>query len=289
MSSELPFTPAFTTMATPDPVPDGANPDLYVEDRRLASTVLLLRDRVSGPGVEVYVHERANTMSRFPEATVFPGGGVDAMDLVQPHPEMWEGPGATWWAQQLGCSQLHARALVLSAVREVFEESGFLLAVDRDGQMISDATKYAQQRAAMERHELGLADFLLSEGLRIRSTMLRPFARWQGPPPSTRQFDTFSFAVAWPQGHDVVDPSGEATSAGWFRPELLLDGWEAGLVRLVVPTWNQLRRLCEFDSVSEVMALLDNVRLQPETGLPVQDPRYLHFHAVTSAKRPKRF
>ena len=74
---------------------------------RHSSTVMLLRDTLSGP--EVYVQERASTMAFCAEMTVFPGGGVDSRDMPgdvdgdgQPSPEIrWQGQSTTWWAERL--------------------------------------------------------------------------------------------------------------------------------------------------------------------------------------------
>lgn len=74
---------------------------------RHASTVILLRDTLSGP--EVYVQERASTMAFCAEMTVFPGGGVDARDMpgdvdgdgVDSPDVRWSGPDVRWWAHRL--------------------------------------------------------------------------------------------------------------------------------------------------------------------------------------------
>src|SRR3954464_6585207 len=82
---------------------------------RLASTVVLMREPF-----EAYLIRRVATMAFAASMYVFPGGRVDPRDSAVTMPDQW---GA-----RPGQDEPTARAIVCAAVREVFEESGVLLA-----------------------------------------------------------------------------------------------------------------------------------------------------------------
>src|SRR4051794_39597235 len=89
---------------------------------------MLVRDRVHAPAgsaLEVFVLHRVAGMAFAPSVTVFPGGGVDETDRQE---LPWDGPDRQWWATHLGTGPERAGALVVAAVRELFEETGVLLA-----------------------------------------------------------------------------------------------------------------------------------------------------------------
>ncbi|PRQ10730.1 NUDIX hydrolase [Corynebacterium sp. 13CS0277] len=260
------------------------------DGRKLAATVLLIRDGASG--LEVYVQERTHTMPTFPQATVFPGGGVDARDYATPTPHLWAWHDADHFKTLMGVDRDTARALVFAAVREVFEETGLLLVVDQAGEVLKDARRFHAERLAMEAHMLPLFHFLDDHGLRVDSRLLVPFARWVGPPglELSRQYDTFSFLVHSPAGQEPDDRhTRETTSAGWFSPQVLLDGFAAGLLDLVLPTWSQVRRLAQFSSVEDAFAHPPAYPLIPRNEVIRAEPWYEEYAEIRAARGPRRF
>src|ERR1700712_1578533 len=154
---------------------------------------MLLRE---GPGdraggaLEVFVLHRVAGMAFAPSVTVFPGGGVDPTDHdVAP----WTGPDRDWWATRLGTTVARAAALVVAAIRELFEETGVLLA---DGPAPESA------RAAIADHRIGLAEVLQTHRLRLDSGVLRPWATGTPRGGNPRRYDTFFFLAALPAGQE---------------------------------------------------------------------------------------
>ena len=68
-------------------------------------------------------------------------------------------------------------------------------------------------------------------------------------------------------------------------PQLLLDGWRHGLVRLAIPTWAQLSFLARFPTADEAMAAADAADLSPVVGDPVDDPRYAEYFTTSWVDR----
>ncbi|QPK80019.1 NUDIX domain-containing protein [Corynebacterium lizhenjunii] len=252
---------------------------------RLAATIIVVRD--GDEGLEVWVQERVPTMRNYPGHVVFPGGGVDPRDFpprTWDSGELWSGASTISMARLMGVTRYKAHALVFAAARELFEEAGALLVRDLGGDVLADARAYHTDRLALESHRISFTDFLEKERLKLDADLLAPWARWAGVDRG-QWFDTFFFVATLPPGQALDATTFEAADANWFSPQLLLDGWRAGLVRLALPTWAQLVRLCDYARVRDVMnsASLSDLRLV--IGEPVDDPRYHEYFTTIPIER----
>jgi len=188
---------------------------------RDAATVVLLRDRPTGP--EVYLLRRVQAMAFAGGMHVFPGGSVDPAD-AEAHVR-WTGPSAARWAEALGASEPLARALVCAAVRETFEESGVLLAGPSEHELLADVScdEWEAEREALEAREQSLSQLLERRGLVLRSDLLRPLAHWITPEVEPKRFDTRFFLAQLPAGQVCRDVGGEADDRVWVRPDQALE------------------------------------------------------------------
>lgn len=251
---------------------------------RLAATVLLLRDTTEG--LRVWIQERVSTMRNYPGHVVFPGGGVDPRDFPPrswDSGELWAGRSVVSMARRMGVTKYKAHALVFAAARELFEEAGTLLAIREDG-LVSDASRYHRERELLESHEISFTEFLEHNGMRVDTDMFLPWSRWAGED-NNHWFDTFFFIGLLPEGQEPDGETGEADDAGWFDPQLVLDGWRAGLVRLAIPTWAQLKRLTSYSSVKEVLDDASFSDLRPIIGDPRDDERYREYFTTFPVNR----
>jgi 8-oxo-dGTP pyrophosphatase MutT (NUDIX family) len=235
------------------PTSSGASPELPTELIRPAATVMLIRDTF--PGLEVFVLRRVAAMAFAPGMTVFPGGGVDPTDRIGPlH---WLGPDESWWADHLHVEPVGARELLIAAVRELFEETGVLLAgLSGDGPVVGldDST-----RLAVLDHRLTLSAALEAANLQVRADLLRPWANWITPPGRTRRYDTFFFVAALPEGQQAEMLTTEADLGQWRSPQALFAERAAGTTALMPPTIAMLDDLAGYGSVADVMAAERNV------------------------------
>ena len=222
---------------------------------RLAATVILLRE--SG-GPQVYVIRRVATMAFAAGMYAFPGGSVDPRDTeVQPR---WAGPSPAEWAARLAVpDEGTARSIVCAAVREVFEESGVLLAGPDAAGVVGDvsAPAWESARLALLAREVGLAELLAARGLMLRSDLLAPWSRWITPEFEPRRFDTYFFLARLPEPQRTRDVGGEAAHVLWGRPTDLLD------LPMLPPTTATLRALARYHSVDAAMAAAQRRDLAP--------------------------
>lgn len=233
--------------------PEGAHAPAEPVTPRLASTVMLLRDD-EGP-LEVFMLRRVAQMEFAASMHVFPGGGADPRDAEDELP--WAGPTVAEWAELLRTDEADARMLVAAAVREIFEETGVLLASPaRDPREPAriDPDEARGLRRALVAREVGFGQVLLERHLVLRSDLLRYRAHWITPVVESRRYDTRFFVAAVPAGQDPDGDTTEADQSGWTRPQALLDAFADGDVMLVPPTIVCLEQLAE---VSTVRAALE--------------------------------
>ncbi|MFF9647222.1 NUDIX hydrolase [Kitasatospora aureofaciens] len=228
---------------------------------RPAATVVLLRDCADGP--EAYLLRRRTSMAFAAGMYAYPGGGVDPRDAeVEPG---WAGPSPEEWACRLGVDARTARAVVCAAVRETFEEAGVLLA-GPDAHSVSAPRDWTAERAALEAHELSLAEFLRDHGLVLRSDLLGGWARWITPEFEERRYDTWFFVAALPAGQRAALEVGEADRVAWLTPAEAVRGYHEGRFGMLPPTVTVLRELSPVRTAAEALAAAAGRTLEPVLG-----------------------
>lgn len=219
---------------------------------KLASTVMLLRDD-TGP-LEVFMMRRVAQMAFAASMHVFPGGGTDPRDAEDELP--WAGPEVGEWAELLQTDEAAARMLVAAAVREIFEETGVLLAspVDAQTEAVHLEPEDARElRRRLVAKEIGFGQVLLERRLVLRSDLLRYHAHWITPEIEPRRYDTRFFLAAVPAGQDPDGDNTESDLSEWVRPQQVLDAAQAGDVMLLPPTIVCLEQLVGLETVSAAL------------------------------------
>jgi len=213
-----------------------------------SASIVLLRD--GDCGLEVFLLRRHGSSSAFGGAHVFPGGKVDAADR-----ELDAGRHLDLVASQLpvhlGEPELplpDAVGLYVAAVRELFEETGVLLAAS-----VTDAQAPCRLSGLLQDgHSFHTALHHLD--LRLQTTELAPWSRWITPliPNfSRRRFDTRFFLAAMPTGQQAAHDNQEAVDSIWLTPRAALQAYWDHQIELAPPQIMglvQLARLADVDS-----------------------------------------
>lgn len=199
---------------------------------RDAATIALVRD--GADGLETYLLRRRSTLEFAPGVLVFPGGAVHDDDR---QPLEWIGPDAGEWARRFRCDEDTARALVIAAVRETFEESSVLFASPAGGgPVVPDTSIFETERRALDAGELAFADFLEAHDLVIRADLLGAWGHWITPAFEPKRYDTRFFVAAVPEGQRVGELPREADGASWWPISALWPEIDAGSIILLPPT-----------------------------------------------------
>ena len=177
---------------------------------RPASSVVLLRD--SPTGLETWLGYRPGASPL--GVLAFPGGSLEASD---DDTAGWLGPSPQQWAEQMGAADVGlARRHVVGAIRELFEETGVLLA-GPDLSTTVEATSTAEwmrAREAVANQEKSFTELLAKRGISLRTDLLKPLVNWLSPDFAHRRFDTRYFAATVPVNQQ---PSLLASKGVWGR------------------------------------------------------------------------
>jgi 8-oxo-dGTP pyrophosphatase MutT (NUDIX family) len=187
---------------------------------RLASSVVLLRD--SPTGLETWLAYRPGSSPL--GVLAFPGGSLDAAD---DDPVPWLGPSPQHWAEQMGTDDVGlARRHVLGAIRELFEETGLLLAgPDMAGTVEGTSTpEWMRARVAVAEQEKTFPEILAKRGLSVRTDLLKSLVNWRSPDFAHRRFDTRYFAATVPLNQQPTLLEGKGVWGRWVNAADVIAG-----------------------------------------------------------------
>lgn len=228
-----------------------------VEPRPAVSVVLTRQ----GTGtLEVLLLHRASTMAFLPGRLVFPGGGVDPRDAGD---DLLDDAAVGGIATDLRVSRAEARTKVTTAVREMFEETGILLA---HGGPDVPADVLDRERERTLARDTTVAAVLDRLGRTVSAADLKPWARWVTPAVSPVRFDVTFFLAALPDGQAARHLSTEALDTTWWTPADVLAAEAAGEVQLATPQHVLLTELAGIATLAEAFGSardLDPVCPQP--------------------------
>ncbi len=186
-----------------------------------AATVLLAR----GPGSpECFVVRRAETLRFMGGFQAFPGGRVIPSD-----------------ADLAGSTDAVAIQRV-AAVRELFEETGVLIARRAEGSFPADADLAGPRRELLADSD-AFAALLRRLGLTIRPDDLEYVGTLITPPFSAVRFDTAFFTALAPPGQTPTVQAGELDAGEWLSADAALQAWEQGQTLVSPPTVSLLEAI----------------------------------------------
>jgi 8-oxo-dGTP pyrophosphatase MutT (NUDIX family) len=212
-----------------------------------SATVVVLRD--AGDDLEVFLLRRHGESEVLGGAFVFPGGKSDREDAEWA--DRLDRPAADLHAL-LGEPELtetEAAALYVTAIRELFEETGLLLADVTPGQ--------AREAWALLRQGPRFDELLAPMGLQLLASRLHPWSRWITPTLGSvtrKRFDTRFFVATVPPGQEPRHDEHEATEGIWLAPRAALRQYWDGRIALAPPQIMSLNHLARHRTVASVVA-----------------------------------
>lgn len=218
---------------------------------RPASTIVLMRDTPGG--AQVLLMRRNRSAGFVPGAYVFPGGRVDEADA---DPSLWgetplpARPAPSFWA---------------AAIRELFEETGVLLAREETGGFAPDATTpvWAEWRDSLLEGRTTLRRMLEAHGLRLALDRIIHLAHWITPVAEPRRYDTHFFLASMPASREAAADPREMSDAQWLSPAQALDRFASGDLPMVFPTVRTIEMLAAFETVGAALEGLRDRLVQP--------------------------
>jgi 8-oxo-dGTP pyrophosphatase MutT (NUDIX family) len=189
---------------------------------------------------------RRHEDSSFGAAYAFPGGVVDPEDRAVHDYCVGLSP-------EEADSRLGVRGEGLdyysAAIRELFEESGVLLA---DAGRATEALEPA--RAALNDCSDNWADFVVRNKLQLRCDELHYFSHWITPPSLEKRYSTRFFIAAMPEGQTAVHCGTELVDSRWSTATEALEAGRAGELRLHFPTVKTLENIARHRTFDALMS-----------------------------------
>ena len=236
-------------------------PSLEARPPRASATLVVVRD--APEGIEVLLSRRAERGDHNSGAWVFPGGIVDPGDRLA-H-ECCAGIDEAAANARLGLAD-GALGYYVAAVRECFEESGLLYAVDSSGALVAldgdAAAALLAWRGPLHRGERTVPELCREFGLTLALDRLVYLSHWLTPLGRAKRFDTRFFIAELPAAQTAEFDGTEMVEQLWLRPADALA--RAVELKLMTPTQTTLALIGRFDAVA---ALLAWARAPREIGL----------------------
>lgn len=209
-----------------------------------AATAVLVRNGERGP--ELLLLKRHRAAGFVPGAYVFPGGRVDDEDsdpaLVEMVGPVPRGAEPAYW---------------LAVVREVFEETGVLLACSTDGVACLDAGSdpaLARWRSALLDGDATLLDVMRAENLRPDISRMVYCSHWITPVAEPKRYDTRFFLAELPEACGATIDEREMSHAVWLTADDAIAQFQRGELPMVFPTVKTIELLKPYASVDDMLA-----------------------------------
>lgn len=209
---------------------------------RPSSTVVLVRAASGDP--EVFMVRR-HAKSSFGEAHAFPGGVVDPEDGAVY--DYCTGVSAHKADTNLGV-KVDGLDYYSAAVRELFEESGVLLANPDDVAEGLDAA-----RDALNEGSDNWADFVTRNELELHCDQIHYVSHWTTPPSQEKRYSTRFFVAAIPAGQEASHCGGELTDSCWMTAHDALAARRAGDITMHYPTIKTLESIERHKTLDDLM------------------------------------
>lgn len=226
---------------------------------RPAASVLLVRPGAAAP-IEVYMIRRQQSMRFLGGFYAFPGGKVDPADADPPLLARCRGLAADAVERIFpGKEGAPALAYWVTAARELLEETGLLLATDRDGRAISAADPavaaiVAGMRQALVAESGRLLELLAALDWYLDVAPLRYLSHFITPPSSPIRFTARFFLAPLPEGQAPRLFTEETSEGLWIAPAEGVKRYEGGDMPMAEPAESGLRYLAGFPSLDALWA-----------------------------------
>lgn len=221
-----------------------------------SATIVLIREAASDPEI-LMVRRRAG--DAFGDSYTFPGGVVDG-DESAAH-AFCQGKTAEHADTELNVTS-GGLDYYSAAVRELFEETGILLARNPRGSWaFSDDSKSESRlrelRGALNSGALPWAELLRKHDLCVACDALRYFSFWETPVRLPKRWATRFFLAEVPPGQDAEHDGNELTDSCWMTAADVLSSGDSGDMKLPFPTIASLREFAAFRTVDAMLVWAD--------------------------------
>jgi glyoxylase-like metal-dependent hydrolase (beta-lactamase superfamily II)/8-oxo-dGTP pyrophosphatase MutT (NUDIX family) len=235
-----------------------------------AAAVILLRHNTNPQDPEVFLVKRSEKLAFLGGFHAFPGGQFDAGDGL---------------ISVKNCDEADTATSISCAARELFEETGVLLA--RGGEALTQG----QRDSLLDDLQSGRMSWgmlLTHYDLHLDAADFTFIGRWVTPPFSARRFDTWFFLVNCPpKQRPQVGEDAELQSGEWTQASAAFARWQRSEILAAPPVLHALDTLSAglTDDLVERFLLKPNAHREPVRTIEFR-PNYICFPVRTPTKPP---
>jgi glyoxylase-like metal-dependent hydrolase (beta-lactamase superfamily II)/8-oxo-dGTP pyrophosphatase MutT (NUDIX family) len=236
-----------------------------------AAAVILLRHKTNPDNPEVFWVKRSLKLVFLGGFYAFPGGQAEASDGEAPVANSADDPDRA--------------AMISCAAREMFEETGVLLARGAETLTVGQRTSVLDD---LESGRMSWPDLLKHYGLRLDANDFTFVGRWVTPPFAPRRFDTLFFLVKCPPKQEPrVTGEAELESGEWISAREAFEKWKRNETLAAPPTLHVLKTLAGglTDDLVERFLSEPQAHRQPTRKIEFR-PNYICFPVRTPTKPP---
>lgn len=226
---------------------------------RPAASIALVRPGVAEP-LDVYMIRRHERMRFLGGYYAFPGGKVDVADAAPEALARVQGLTPETAEERLQNREgLPSLAFWVAAVRELFEETGILMACDAGGRPIDQGDSSVEDqversRKALMAGESGLTALLARGGWFYDAAPLRYLSHFITPASSPIRFTARFFVSPLPAGQEPRLFLEETSEGFWIGPRDGYRRYQAGEMPMAEPAEYALGYLAQFGSLDDLWA-----------------------------------
>jgi 8-oxo-dGTP pyrophosphatase MutT (NUDIX family) len=233
-----------------------------------ATTVILLRE-CDPEGFEVFLLKRHEKSSFMGGNFVYPGGRVDredgSLELCSYSRGITFEDAHRIFGRTLSPEESFAHWI--AGIRELFEESGILLAYDHDGNPFKykneeDRQRFIDYRDQLQKGKITICQIAKESNILLALDQLHYYAHWITPEARSERFDTLFFLARHPEGQEASYDQKETTEGIWTAPRKALEENSKGKMALSPPTLKTLEDFSRFETVEEVFDSLKEKNIQ---------------------------
>ncbi|HKQ99312.1 MAG TPA: MBL fold metallo-hydrolase [Pyrinomonadaceae bacterium] len=235
-----------------------------------AAAVILLRAGTDPADPEVYWVRRSERMAFLGGFHAFPGGQREASDAE---------------TRVENCVDPETAAMISCAARELFEETGVLVA--RGAETLTKGQRVSLLDD-LESGRMPFPELLKHYGLHLDARDFTFSGRWVTPPFSPRRFDTWFFIANCPAKQEPhVTGDAELDSGEWTHARAAVERWERSEVLTAPPVLHALKTLAGgiTDDLIERFLSVQQAHREPVRRIEFR-PGFICFPLRTPTKPP---
>ncbi|MHA1765021.1 MAG: NUDIX hydrolase [Promethearchaeota archaeon] len=207
---------------------------------RLASSIILIRG--FRPNIEIFMIKRHENLKFLGGFHAFPGGKQEKDDFSCKHSNINFSEDVKIFFklenEKFDLNQIET--LYVTAIRELFEEIGILLAYNEKKCIINlkneeNLQKFSRLRKELLENKISFSKLIDQENLTLACDKLTPLRHFITPEFSAIRYDTYFFTAELPINQFPMEINSEIEDSIWISPKLAIKKFNKKEILLIPP------------------------------------------------------